>query len=398
MPKQIWLLIIATAINVTGASFVWPLNTIYMHNHLGHSLALAGLILMLNQGMAIVGNLIGGTLFDKLGGYRTIMSGTGIALLAAGFLTTFNSIVPYAILLAIIGFGSGITRPAMFALASTVWPEGGRRAFNALYVAQNLGVAVGASLGGMIASYSFQYIFLANAFLFLSFFLLVLFTFKPMDAKHDAHAYTDVLAQHKEVKDRKSLYALIILGIGFFICWVGYVQWQSTISSYTQELGIPLNQYSLLWTINGALIILGQPIVKMVAKRIPSPKTHIYIGNTIFLISFSSLLFADSFSAFATAMVILTLGEMFVWPAVPTLADELAPKGRKGFYQGVINSVATGGRMMGPFLGGVVVDLTSIHVLFYGLILLIMVPFLTTFMYDRVYKPTPLWKHSYSHK
>lgn len=50
MPKQVWILIIATSINVTGASFIWPLNTIYMHNELGESLTFAGLILMFNQG------------------------------------------------------------------------------------------------------------------------------------------------------------------------------------------------------------------------------------------------------------------------------------------------------------------------------------------------------------
>ena len=41
MPKHIWLLVIGTVINVTGASFLWPLNTIYMHNELGKSLAFA---------------------------------------------------------------------------------------------------------------------------------------------------------------------------------------------------------------------------------------------------------------------------------------------------------------------------------------------------------------------
>lgn len=395
MPKQIWLLIIATAINVTGASFIWPLNTIYMHNELGQSLAFAGLILMINQGMAIVGNLIGGTLFDRFGGYKTIMGGTSIALVAALLLTIYNSILPYAILLAFLGLGAGITRPAMFALASSVWPEGGRKTFNSLYVAQNLGVALGASMGGFVAFYSFDYIFIANAILFTGFFLLVTFTFKPMDAKHDANSYTNVIQQHKKVKDVKSLYALFILGIGFFICWVSYVQWQSTISSYTQELGIPINQYSILWTINGALIILGQPLVKLVAKHIPSPKTHIYIGNTIFFVSFCFLLTAQSFPAFAMAMIILTLGEMLIWPAVPTLADELAPKGRKGFYQGVINSIATGGRMVGPVLGGLVVDISSIHVLFYGLLFLILIPFLTTIYYDRVFHPKPKLKKAY---
>lgn len=396
MPKQIWLLVIATAINVTGASFIWPLNVIYMHNELGQSLAFAGFILMINQGMAVVGNLVGGTLFDKLGGYKTIISGTSIALSAAILLTIFHTIVPYAILLALIGLGSGITRPAMFALASSVWPEGGRKTFNSLYVAQNLGVALGASLGGFIAFYSFSYIFIANALLFTLFFLIVILTFKPLDEKHDAHAFTNVLEQHKQVKDKRAFYSLCLLGVGFFICWVSYVQWQSTISSYTQELSIPINQYALLWTINGGLIILGQPLVKMVARYIPSPKTHIYIGNTIFFVSFCSLLTADTFTAFAIAMIILTFGEMLIWPAVPTLADELAPKGRKGFYQGFINSVATGGRMVGPVLGGLVVDLSNIHVLFYGLLLLILIPFVTTFYYDRLFKQRARVAHVYS--
>ena len=41
---------------------------------------------------------------------------------------------------------------------------------------------------------------------------------------------------------------------------------------------------------------------------------------------------------FIVAMVIVTFGEMFVWPAVPTIASQLAPKGREGFYQGIVNS------------------------------------------------------------
>src|SRR5690625_5935061 len=73
MPKSIWLLVIATTINVTGASFLWPLNTIYMHNELGRSLAFAGFILMFNQAASIAGNLIGGALFDKIIAYKTIL-------------------------------------------------------------------------------------------------------------------------------------------------------------------------------------------------------------------------------------------------------------------------------------------------------------------------------------
>ncbi|PWZ98355.1 MFS transporter, partial [Staphylococcus pseudintermedius] len=80
MPKEIWWLVIGMAINITGASFLWPLNTIYMNEELDKSLSTAGLVLMVNSFGMIVGNLLGGTLFDKLGGYRTIMLGTIVSL------------------------------------------------------------------------------------------------------------------------------------------------------------------------------------------------------------------------------------------------------------------------------------------------------------------------------
>ncbi len=352
-----------------------------MHNELGKSLAFAGLILMFNQGLAIVGNLIGGTLFDKLGGYKTIISGALITMLSAIFLAVFNDIVSYAIALMFIGFGSGVTIPAVYAMASSVWPEGGRRAFNAIYVAQNLGVALGASLGGFIAAYSFSYIFIANGVLFIVFFLFAFFGYKQLGKKTNAQTYSTVLDQTKPIKDKSSFIALMILSVGFLICWISYVQWQSTIAPYTQDLGIPINQYSLLWTVNGALIVLGQPLLKMVTKRIDQPKIQIYVGNTIFIFAFIQLLSAEVFTDFMLAMITLTIGEMFVWPAVPTLANALAPKGRAGFYQGFINSVSTAGKMLGPVFGGFIVDQYNIHLLFMIIIGLYIIPYVSTYFY-----------------
>lgn len=73
MPRTLWLLVIGMFINVTGASFLWPLNTIYIHQHLGKSLTAAGFVLMLNSGANVLGNLFGGYLFDKIGGFKTVV-------------------------------------------------------------------------------------------------------------------------------------------------------------------------------------------------------------------------------------------------------------------------------------------------------------------------------------
>lgn len=49
IPKSVWWLVIGMALNITGSSFLWPLNTIYMKQELGKSLTVAGLVLMINS-------------------------------------------------------------------------------------------------------------------------------------------------------------------------------------------------------------------------------------------------------------------------------------------------------------------------------------------------------------
>ncbi|MEH7124156.1 MFS transporter [Bacillus sp. JJ1532] len=392
MPRALWLLIIGMVVNVTGSSFLWPLNTIYIHDHLGKSLSVAGIALMLNSGASVIGNLTGGILFDKIGGYKSILLGAGISLLSLIGLTFWHDWPMYVVFLTMVGFGAGIIFPSMYAMAGSVWKEGGRKSFNALYVAQNLGVAIGAALGGFVASFSFQLIFIANTFMYLAFLFIAVFGYKGIQIESSMH--TSVRKKKSVVKDHSKLYALLILCIGYSLCWVGYVQWQTTIASFTQELNITLRQYSLLWTINGALIVLGQPVINLLVSRIKSLKTQINIGIIIFIVSFGVVSVAHQFAAFLAGMIILTIGEMLVWPAVPTIANDLAPKGREGFYQGIVNSMATGGRMIGPLLGGILVDIYGMSMLFSIIIVLLVISIFTTFIYDKKIRKTKSVAHA----
>lgn len=384
MPKALWLLVIGMVINVTGASFLWPLNTIFIHQELGKSLSVAGLVLMLNAGAGVIGNLIGGRLFDWIGGYKTILLGITITMVSAFTLAFYHSWIYYVVLMVGLGFGSGITFPSMYAMAGSVWPEGGRKAFNSIYVAQNLGVAVGAALGGLVASIRFDYVFFANGFMYIIFFMIAFFGFKNMKVDPSETMQTNILEQGVVIENKAKFKALLILCVGFIICWMAYVQWQTTISVHTQSLGISLTEYSLIWTVNGALIVLGQPLISALIKKwFHTLKGQIYFGLAVFMLSFFVLAQAEVFMIFVVAMIILTIGEMFIWPAVPTIAHQLAPKGKAGFYQGVVNSVATGGRMIGPLLGGIVVDLFGMQALFYGLMMIFMIGFVSTYLYDR---------------
>ena len=385
MPKKVWLLIIGMFVNVIGNSFLWPLNTIYMHEYLDKSLAVAGLVLMANAGAGVVGNLLGGYLFDRIGGFKSIMAGIIISILALAYLVYDHDWYPYIILLTVLGFSGGVIFPSMYAMVGSIWPEGGRKAFNSIYLAQNVGVAIGPALAGFVASFHIDYIFSANLFFYIVFLFIAYFCYKKMEIAPERH--TDVIRETARIKNKAPFYALLILVGGYLITWLVYSQWATTISTYALSLGLTLREYSFIWTVNGLLIVVGQPIIKPLIKRLEKQlKAQMVIGTIIFIISFIVVSFAGSFKMFIAAMVILTFGEMIVWPAIPTLASQLAPKGRDGFYQGIVNSAATLGRMIGPLAGGILVDLYGMKMMLLLLTSLMAITIVTTLLYDRPLK------------
>ncbi|EGQ3191665.1 MFS transporter [Staphylococcus pseudintermedius] len=391
MPKEIWWLVIGMAINISGASFLWPLNTIYMNEELDKSLSTAGLVLMVNSFGMIVGNLLGGTLFDKLGGYRTIMLGTIVSLCATILLNFFHGWPWYAIWLIMLGFGGGMIIPAIYAMAGAVWPQGGRQTFNAIYLAQNIGVALGAALGGFVAELSFNYIFMANLAMYVIFFFIALFQFN-MDYQATVK-HQETLENVAHIQNKKHFTALILLCVMFALCWIAYVQWQTTIASFTQSIGISMSQYSLLWTVNGVLILVGQPLILPIIHLIKGQlKKQLYFGLVVFILSFFVTSFATSFSIFVVGMVIMTFAEMFVWPAVPTIANNLAPKGREGVYQGIVNSASTVGKAFGPLVGGILVDVFNMQIMFLSMIGLLVIAMAFLTIYDRKVDPKTLYR------
>ena len=289
-----------------------------MKEELDKSLTIAGIVLMINSFGMVVGNLLGGSLFDKLGGYRTILTGTAVCLVSTTMLNFFHGWPWYAVWLVMLGFGGGMIVPAIYAMAGAVWPNGGRQTFNAIYLAQNIGVALGAALGGFVAELSFNYIFIANLLMYVLFAIVAVTQFN-LEYSVKMHKPDNLELENKDQKRRFK--ALILLCIMFSICWIAYIQWESTIASFTQDIDISMSQYSILWTVNGIMILVAQPLI--------SPVIRILKGNIktndcryyYFMVSFLVTSFAEQFSVFLIGMIILTFGEMFVWPAVPTITN-----------------------------------------------------------------------------
>lgn len=352
-PRMLWLLGFGAFLNVAGLSFIWPINTLYIHQHLGRPLAVAGLVLFLHSGAGALGSLLGGYLFDRIGGRRVMLLGL---LCSAGFIALpglVESWPLYVGVMILFGLSASMIFPATNALAYRAWPEGGRRGFNFIYVCHNIGVAVGTALGGILAQRSYSLAFLSAAATALLFALFVYVGIRDGDAAERLGSDSVVV---KEEKGSIPWFPVGALFAGLLITWLVYVQWQSAISVYMQGLGIPLSAYSFLWTLNGLVIVAGQPLLSLLLRAVRSLVAQLLLGTALFAGCYMLLLTGQTYSIFVAGMVLLSLGEMIIFPGVPAAVAAVSPPDRRGFLQGFISSAATAGRMVGPLAGGIVYD------------------------------------------
>ncbi|TGA98983.1 MFS transporter [Sporolactobacillus shoreae] len=368
--KLKWL-VTGSILNNAGVSFIWPLNTIYMHDHLGKSLSAAGFVLLLNSITTLVGNFAGGRLFDRIGGYKTILIGLLTSIVSLIGLVMYHGWPAYAVLLVVLGLGTGIVVISINSFAASMSGYEHRYVFNSIYLGLNVGVAVGTSIAGFIADINITLIFTANLLLYIAFLAIVLFFYKDLAVVH----HPDHPEETKRIKtgrrSQKQFINVLVICALYLVIWIGYVQWQSNVSARLPELHISMKQYSFLWTINAVLIVIGQPLISQIIKKAARTyKVQINIGVISFILSFVVLMFSVQYAGFLVAIVLLTFGEMFAFPAIPAMISTIAPTGQKGACQSFVNMSSTIGRAIGPVIGGIIVERSSYTYLYIVIIIL----------------------------
>lgn len=362
------VLIFGAFLESVGASFIWPINTIFIHDYLHKSLAVAGTVLFFNSLLTFFGNYLGGKLFDRWGGHKTIIVSTAVALVALVGLIFNHGWPAYPILLPILGFGVGSAFTVINSFAAQIDDVDRYKLFNGIYMGTNLGNAIGTALGGFIAGVQMTLVFVANFFFLTLFFLLVIFWYNNREVPAEQEAKQAQKRPHTKLQPGVGLMALF-LGVS----WLSYSQWSSNISAHLTNLGIPVSKYSLLWTINAVVIVLVLPIInRLVENKAWFKKIQIPLGVFLFITAFVSIINATNYLFFVLGMVLLTLGETLVYPGIPALVSESTPKSEAGRYQSLLSMSATFARAIGPLVGGVIVERGSYNAL-YGVAIAILV-------------------------
>lgn len=364
-----WLLL-GSLFSSIGMSFIWPLTTIYLHNRLGISLTLVGVILLFYSLANVVGSILGGRLFDRANPYYLSIGGVCLSLATLVSLIFHHGWPAFPISLIFLGFGSGWTLTMVNSLGTTIHSRDGRYIYNMLYFAQNLGIVLGTALVGFVYSISVTLLFVIAASLFVLLLAVVLLRYNAPAVIH-----RKVAAKHEQTATvpRHNGRIMSSFFLTLVIVWIMYEQWSSNLSVYMTGMGIPMRDYSMLWTLNAGLIVVFQMILGRLAHYFHNLYIQVYAGIAFIALSFVTLIFAKDYLHFVIAMVILTMGEATALPAIPAIVNQLTPAAIKGKYQGMSNAWASVGRAFGPLFGGLVIDFASYTSLFVTAALAILV-------------------------
>ena len=355
--KLRWLIVgeLATWI---GASFIWPLTSVYLNKQLHISLSMIGVVLFFNCAANILGSILAGRLYDKYDPYPLVLWGLGLDAGVLFLMAAFHGWPEYWIWLTITGFLGGWNGTLINSIATSLKSHPGRYVFNVLYFSQNLGVVTGTLIVGYLYDYSVTLLFVIAALLFAIALINAIFNYKPIITFHKERlAQKENGEKHKaELMPKRNFILTMVFFATLAMTWLMYMNWESNLSVYMVSLGIPFHMYSLLWTLNAGIIVVMQGILARFPNIFKNLFHQIIFGIVMFSLSFITLVFAKDFAHFALSMIILTLGESTAFPAIPAYVNDLSPATSKGKYQGY-NMVASGiGRAFGPLFGGMVID------------------------------------------
>lgn len=365
----------ATLLLNAAAACMWPLTTVYMHNQLHQTLALAGVALLGMSLCMILGNWLGGWLFDHWSPFKSSLLGTTCSLVPMVLLIFFHGWPIFGLLLLLIGLGDGIVMTVVNSFAANVKSIPSRRVFNYLYIGMNLGVVIGTLMVGYLMKHGVVLVFMVASVFYLVLLLILLADFNVV-------LVTATKAREQGPAKPAHLRLIWLIATMVFCLYLSYTLWESVISVHMVNLGISFEKYSLLWTLNGLMIVFGQPLANRIGANFKL-STQIFAGMLIFTLSFLLLVFDRTYSMFVLTMVILTLGEMTGFPGIPAWIDNLAGNNDKGKFQGLYNMAISLGRAVGPLYGGLLIEYGSYQALFWSVTILMLVALLAVMGHNR---------------
>ena len=358
LPRDVQLLQLGGLANAFGNGVVLPFMLIYLHNVQGISLGTAGLILATNGFVSIAAGAPGGTLVDRFGG-KSILA-AALVFLTIGFAgyVLVDSAWKGFVVAGVTGIGNGLFWPAQSTLITLLTPRERRHnAFAMQRVVMNLGIGLGALVGGLIATTSrptsFDVLYLANAATFVV-YLVVLLIWVP-DPRTDAAGAVSSARYRVVLRDRAFMG---VVGVNTLFIFAGMAGFELLPVYAKNEAAVTETMIGIVFFVNTVVIVLAQLPVTKLSEGHRRMRTLALLGVlwagcwVLVPLAGSWVTGAAAAALLAAVMATFGIGECLHGSVQGPLVADLAEPSLIGRYMALSALSWQVGFALGPAIGG----------------------------------------------
>ena len=384
-PREFWLLFWGVFINRVTASMIWPFLTVYMYQTLDVPLTTITLLFPLRAISSIISTAVVSPIMDRAGRKGVMIFG----LIASGFvffgMAVVESLVGWAIMITLFGAVLPIYNIGVNTMVADIIPQERRApAYALIRTVSNAGIAIGPILGGFLAIVSFQLVFSMTA---ASYIVLALLTFifivETIPDNPDSTRQRIFSGGYGFLLD--DLRFVSFIGM-YFLMLMAYTHMYSLLPVYVSEnFGLAENQYSLMITVNAAMVVFLQYAVTKYTERFDDFRMMM-LGALFYASGLFSFAIGSELWHFMISVGIVTIGELIVEPTATTLVANLAPSNMRARYLGLLSLGYPIGSGLGPVLGGFLNDAVAPVAMWYGAGTLAVIGMIGFFILSRIWQ------------
>ena len=355
-PFVVWVVILGTFLTRFTFFMVWPFLAVILHQKFGLNEAQVGLILGAG---ALSGTTLGlwiGNLSDQFGRQKVILTGCVLNILAFLTMAVADQVSMYVLGVILVGVSRSLLELPGKALISDVIDNIPIRemAFHLRYYLLNLGAAVGPAAGLAFGLTGQQETFFLTAvgYGIYTVGLIGAFVLMKRVGSHSQPQGDNSLATTLKLLAQDTAFQLLVVAnILVMLC---YSQVDAPLIQYLDGLAgeKTVSLYTWLIMTNSITILLLQfPMLKLVGRY--HLDTRINIGVLLFGLAFVGFALIPNANPvlWIAGMVVLSVGEVILFPTLNLKIDRLAPAHLKGSYFGAA-SLFGFGWALGPIVGG----------------------------------------------
>jgi len=374
-PAPVWVVLLGTFLTRASFFMVWPFMAVILNNKFQMSQSHIGAILSLTAMAGAVFSLYVGYVSDKIGRKGVLITACIIYVLAFIMLALANTAWVFAVGAVMVGLSRSMLEPPARAMISDLISDKATRelAHHVRYYMVNVGAALGPIVGLQLGFTGAQKTFWLVALAYSIWGLCFIWVFRRINGDSGVpkspYNFRETLAVLR--KD----HAFLLLVLANALVMYSYMHQETSLVQHLSQLGDRVVQvYTPMMLINASIIVLLQfPLLKLLNNT--SLLHRVYIGIAGFAVAFVmyGLTPLDApIYWWYIATVVLSLGEVVLFPTFSLLIDRIAPEDMRGTYFGA-SGLAALGVSLSPFIGGIVLQFAGGTTLFISTAVVLMV-------------------------